>query len=287
MELPRLSKILFLSILVSGLLVSGTVSGQSERKMAKAFISLARPSRILLIKPELIYKYNQKSDLPDSLSLVSNEKKDAYLWNHAVFIRSISDSIFLTHFVKGYTKELKEFGIQVYGSDQTGLFFSKGGNAEVVNIAQIELDEQDYLYTDTAFIDENKAYVFRKKLNALDVNFWFEFSRVNATEEDSSDHKVLFVENLLTDQLDGGFQEKEVSGKLYYPFRIDTLTVPKIYTYIEDIGRTYADYTFDYLLNQFLDSHMPPGRRSRHYWRYDPYRKHLFEATTDRFIPLK
>jgi len=287
MELPRLSKVLFVSILVSGILISGAVSGQSERKMAKAFIRLARPSKILLIKPELIYKYNHKSGLPDSLSHVSNEKKDAYLWNRAVFIRSISDSVFLTHFVKGYTKELKEFGIQVFGSDQTEQFFSKEGNAEVVNIAQVELDEQYYSYTDTAYIDESKAYVFRKKLNALDINFWFEFSRVNATEEDSSDHKVLFVENLLTDQIYGGFQEKGVSGKLYYPFRIDSLTVPKIYTYIEDIGGTYADYTFDYLLNQFLDSHMPPGKRSRHYWRYDPYRKHLFEATTDRFIPLK
>lgn len=260
--------------------------GQSERKMARIFIKDQKPDKILLLLPDYVYKFNQNSDLLDTLSYANDQEKEGVLWKYSHFIQYISDSTFKKRLEKGYRDEIKAFGIQVFGADNTAQFFSSGGKGFIINLAQIELDEDNYLYTDTAYV-ESLAYVFKKKLNALDVNIWFEISKVNAAKNDSTAHQVLFAENLLTDQLEGGFQPDETGTHFTYPYRIDRLTPDKIYEFIEDLGRTYADYTFDYMLNRYLDRHIPPKGRSKRYWRYDPYHKHLFIATDDRFVPLE
>lgn len=273
-------------MILTEILLSATVFGQSERKMARAFIKVQKPTRILLLLPDYVYKFNQNTDLLDSLSYSNDREKEDLLWKYSHFIQFISDSAFKRHLEKGFRDEIKAFGIQVFGADNTAQFFSSGGQAFVVNLAQIELDEDHYLYTDTAFV-ESTAYVFKKKLNALDVNIWFEISKVNAAKNDTTAHQVLFAENLLTDQLDGGFQLDETGDNFTYPYRIDSLTLNKIYQFTEDLGRTYADYTFDYMLNRYLDRHIPRKGRSKRYWRYDPYHKHLFIAKDDRFVPLE
>jgi hypothetical protein len=286
MNLHQLRKSVFWSVTVACLLLASGSFAQSERKMARTFTTVEKPAKILFLLPDYIYKFNLKTRFLRNISYSSQQEKEALLWKHSLFIQYLSDSIFKTRLEKGYRDELKTFGIQLYGADNTAQFFSQGGKGFVVNIAQTELDEDNYLYSDTAFV-ESQTYVFRKYLNALDVNLWFEISKVNAAKDDTSAHQMLFVENLLTDQLDGGFQLDETREKFTYPFRIDSLTLKKIYDFTEDLGRTYADYTFDYLLNRYLDWHMPKGKRTERYWRYDPYRKHLFIATDDRFIPLR
>jgi len=268
------------------MVTAGQTKGQNERKIAKEFVKTFKPAKILLLLPKNIYKYNQKSHILDSLSYKTQQEKEELLWQHSKFIRLIDDSVFLTRLAKGYAAELKVFGIRVFRAQQTAQFFSVGGNAYVINVAQAELDEQYYPFTDTAFVDD-LTYVFRKQLEALDVNIWFEVSKVNAGQKKTIGHQVLFAENLLTDRVKGGFSINDFSGKLQYLYRLDSLTLKKIYGYAESLGRTYADYTFDYFMNRYLDEHIAANRRSHRYWRYDPYHHHLFLGNEDRLVPVK
>ena len=260
------------------LLLSGLLSmGQSERKLAKEFVQQAPGISIRVIPPDFLYKYNLKTDILDSISYRNKREKDSILWVHSKFIQHVVDSVFIQNYTKGYTTELKKYGFHLAVSDKSE------APAYTINMAQIELEEQYYFFSDTAYYD-NDVYVHHQFLNAVDVSSWFSLIKSSSAKKSG---KVLFVENLLTDNIDGHFDLDPYSGNIKYLYQMDSLTVKKLYDYARNLGRTYAGYTFDYLLNTFLDKHIPADHRTRHYWRYDPYRKRFFPAGSDRFVPLQ
>ena len=257
------------------LLLAGWTLGQSERKMAKIFVEEIQGTPVKVLPPPFLYKYNLKTDILDTVFYTNNREKDSILWVHSDYIRKINDSVFIARFMKGYRTELAKYGFHVTARPPDSNYYR-------LRVAQIELEEQYYLYSDTAFYD-NDVYVHRQKLNALDVSSWFV---IRGPLLKNKSGRVLFAENLLTDNLDGHFDVDPYSGELKYLYTLDSLTVKKIYNYAQNLGRTYAGYTFDYLLNVFLDKNMPASRRTDRYWRYDPYRKKFFVAYDDRFVPL-
>jgi len=260
--------------------------GQSERKLAKNFVKLSKPANVLLLLPQYIYKFNRKTQILDNLSYHSQQEKDELLWEHSKFIRFINDSVLLSHFVKGYSKELGAFGFKVFLAADTDRFYLDEASSYRIKLEQMELEEQYYPYTDSAFVD-NQVFVFRKRLEALDVSVWLKIGKQNAVRSKLLEHKVLFAENLLTDQVSGEFIMDDMTGKLQYFYRMDSLTVKKIYSDVEQLGSTYADYTFDYLMNQYLNTHLEANKRNNNYWRYDPFHHRLFLAGDDRLLPLK
>ncbi len=277
-NLAIVKKRIFPYVLVASLLLlwSGWALGQSERKLAKVFVEKIQGEPVVATPPPFLYKYNLKTGILDTIFYRNSREKDSILWVHSDFIRKIDDSVFIARFMEGYRSELAKYGFRVVPR-------AIDSNSYRVHVAQIELEEQFYPFSDTAYYG-NDVYVHRQKLNALDVSSWFV---VKGPLPGNKKGKVLFAENLLTDNLDGHFDVDPFSGDLKYLYTLQPLTVKKIYNYAQNLGRTYAGYTFDYLLNVFLDKNMPASRRTDRYWRYDPYRKKFFLAADDRFVPLK
>ncbi len=268
----------FRILLTTVLLLLGLITmGQSERRLAKEFVAQASKISIHVKPPLFLYKYNLKTGIFDSISYQNKRERDSILWAHSHFIQHIVDSVFIRNYMKGYTTELKKYGLHVITKGRSD------SNTYDVNISQIELEEQYYLYADTAYYG-NDIYVHHQFLNALDISSWFLLHEPLLSGKSG---KVLFAENLLTDNIDGHFDIDPYSGKIKYLYQFDSLTVKKIYTYAQNLGRTYAGYTFDYLLNTFLGKNTPASRRTKRYWRYDPYRKKFFFALDDRFIPMQ
>ncbi len=269
----RFSLPVFFTLLL--LLLAGWAMGQSERKTARIFVKKMAGTPVVVSPPPFLYKYNLKTEILDTLVYKNNRQKDSILWVHSDFIRKINDSVFIARFMAGYRSELAKYGFRLTAHPADSNYYR-------VQVAQVELEEQYYLFSDTAYYG-NDVYVHRQKLNALDVSSWFALKGPLVTGKNG---KVLFAENLLTDNVDGHFDIDPFSGNLKYLYTLDTLTVKKIYQYAQNLGRTYAGYTFDYLLNVFLTKELPSSHRSDRYWRYDPYRKKFFVAYDDRFIPL-
>ena len=261
--------------LVTGILA---ITGCSpEMKLAKTYVKSHAAGPALVVFPDMVFKYNLKTD---SLNLdgLSEEEKDSLLWFASDFIQNINDSAFLTQYEKGYLDGLKELGIKTYTEKNLDDFFNNDSNGFVVNVAQIQLEEQYYPYLDQ--IDLNGiTYSHTQTLNALDINTWFEMRLVNNPEKP----KVLFTENLLTDDYEGFFEQNPFTGQMQYFYHIDSLNTDKIYHDIYDLGKQYASYTFDYLLNKYLDSNLPQDLKSNRYLHYDPYRKSFYDAGENRF----
>ena len=263
----------FRILLTTVLLLLGLVTmGQSERRLAKEFVAQASKISIHVKSPLFLYKYNLKTDIFDSIGHLSKREKDSVLWTHSRFIQYIVDSVFIRNFMKGYTSELKKYGLYVSTRNRSG------SNSYAVTVSQIELEEQYYFFSDTAYYG-NDVYVHHQSLNALFL--------LRGPLQPEKSGRVLFAENLLTDNLDGHFVVGPYSGDIKYLYQLDSLTVKKIYAYVQNLGRTYAGYTFDYLMNTFIRKNVPASRKTKRYWRYDPYRKKFFFALDDRFVPMR
>lgn len=257
------------------------LQAQSERSVARKFVRDIRKSHstLLIQEPAFIYKFNRKLDHSEKYAHLNSKELDSISWAKSVFIKNIKDSLFYHYFSLGYVAELKRFGLLPF----VGKMRTPNKPDYYSDIVQAELEERYYPYRDTAYLDE-KPYVVKKDLDALDVSFWFKVYA--AGTKNVKDKEAVFAENLLTDDIEGQFIMGN-RGTLVYYYKIHKLTLSKIYQYASGLGRDYADFTFDKILNDYLKSVLPASKIKEKYWHYDPEYRRLFTGDDYRFIPIK
>ena len=265
------------------LLTTTTTFAQTPRRVAKDFVkSLQKHNQTVLVQePGFVYKYNLKKSILAKYNYANKEQRDSLLWVHSLFIQHINDSTFLSYFIKGFTDELRKFDLRPYVKKMPA-----GLNQPdyVISLAQVELEEQYYPFADSTYFN-NKALVFKKKLNALDVSSWF---LIHPGSQVKKDTIPLFAESLLSDMItDGNFFMQNKNGKYVYYYKMDHLTIKKIYDYVQNLGRIYAGYAFDYILNEHLKKVLPESKLKNEYWHYDPYNDRLYTGEGERFIKVK
>ena len=254
-----------------------------EKKLAKEFVKQNVQLSVLLFQPAYIYKTSLKTDILDSLGITDKSLYDSVLMANSLILQYIDDSLFVANYMTGLKTEMKKFNFAIYDEDQIADFMNIDSNAYVVNVAQVELEESLAPYRDATVVDDMEYY-HDHLLNALTINSWFEISEVNTKK---NERQVYFASEEITDDLHGEFTYDVFSDDIKYFYTIDSLEVSDIYTFAYQAGRTYAAYTFDLLMNKYIRKHLPKGREEKHYYRYDPVHKKIFQAEDDRFIPLE
>jgi hypothetical protein len=267
-----------MAVLLTGLLLSCS----SERKFATAFVDKSVKRSVLVFYPDFLFKTNQKTFLLDSLGVTDEAQFDTVLMANSKYLQFVDDSLFLANYVLGFTKELTAFGFDVFAETRIEEFMEVDTNAFVINTAQIELEETIYTHTDESIIYDT-YYSHDQDLEAVYVNSWIEISQVN---DNSNNPNVYFATGLVTDDFEGDFSYDIFTGKISYIYNIDSLKQADLYRYAYQLGRTFAGYTFDFLLNTYLDKTVPKEERSGNYWRFNPYDKTFFPAYDDRLVPL-
>jgi len=94
----------------------------------------------------------------------------------------------------------------------------------------------------------------------------------------------MFAANDLYDKYEGRFVMDVTTGELSYQLDVDTITYQDFINQINFTARLLAGYTFDYLMNRYVNENF---MESDQFFRYDPFRKRLYETLDDRFVPLK
>ncbi len=221
----------------------------------------------------------------DSADELDEQTLDSLLWVQSLFLQYIDDSIFLDYYMSNYIANLENLGFKVYGEDSLLPFLSGKTNAFIVNIAQIELEEYVMPIKESEQFGE---YIYYEviDLNAINLNSWFEISRVNEEE----DKALFFASHYLTDEMEGFFKNYYFTGEVQFRYDIDTLMVEEIYKLGALAGYLYAGYTFDYLMNKYLDKRMLEDGlgRSDIYYHYNRQSNYLGTAKEeDRFIPME
>lgn len=253
-----------------------------EERIAADFVTANKTRSILVFATDNIFKVNQKKGILDSLNITDEPLFDSVLYVHSDYLKNLNDSLFIINYTLGYQKELTSLGLKVYDQNQTLAFLELDSNAYVANIAQIEIEETYYDYRAGENI-YGHYYYYDFELNAIVVNSWIELKEFN---KNGGGEQLYFATDLITDDFEGDFHADIFAGEMRFVYNIDTLKTESLYDFAFLLGRKYASYTMDLMLNKYLDDNVPEGKRSETYWRFDPYRKDFFPEEENKFIPL-
>lgn len=263
-------------------LVFVLASCSPQLKLAREFVSNSNSYRVLVFEPREIIKHNLNTNIVDSLGITDEQERNSSLWESASFINKINDSLLIANYKLGFETEMKNYRVRVYDQSNLDEFMTADSNAWIVNVAQMEIEEQKYDYRDDAEFD-GYVYFHDFKLNAVDINTWYEIHEINASTQDK---KVYYATNTITDDLDSDFSYDVFSDKVKYNYDIDSLNTSKIYEYVYLLGRIYATYTYDLMLNRYVAEKLGQEIPKEQLLRYYPPNKSFFRAEENRFISL-
>jgi hypothetical protein len=254
-----------------------------EYKLAKAYINSNLDISLMILPIDYLFKTNLKTnDLGDTTGL-SDREMDSVLMAGSLFLKDISDSVFLETFINSLIIEFEKLGVTVYTEKTIDSFLFFQTPAYIFNIAQLELEEHNIEFEDSELL-HGIEYFKKLNLNAITINSWLELSTLNPEEEG---RKLFFADETIADIVDGYFGENLFTGEVKYNYRIVELDEEIIYRYCELLGRRYAGYTFDFIMNEYIQHNFPSNKKLRFYMHYNRSNNTLDPTLEDRFVLME
>ena len=250
-------------VLFIGCILALVLSGcQTELKMAKNFVAEKANTRVAVYFPE-------KAEVKVEYSTQFEKQTDV--------LQGFNQDMFLDIMYGAYADMMRAYGLDVYVPEDSD-------NVQVdslhwlVMLSRTEIsgritEYEDYLFSDT------DDFSFKHLLNTVNVASWFEIC-------DGEWKPVLFCEHNLIDGFDSDASYSFFKG-LDYSYTIDTLQLDDVYHFAVYLGKVYASYTYDYMMNSYVKAELMKENRYQNYLlRFDPYKKQLRYALEDEFIEL-
>lgn len=238
-------------------------SCQTERKLAKAFVEKQANTQVAVyfpeqaeVKVEYNTQYEQKTEV----------------------LNGFSQDLFLDVMYNAYADGLRAYNLDVYVPEDAD-------NVQVdsthwlVMLSRMEIsgritEYEDYYYSET---DE---FSYKYPLNTVNVASWFEIN-------DGEWRPVQFCEHNLMDGFDSRVNFSMWDNIVDYDYDIDTLKLEDVYNYAVFLGKLYASYTYDYMMNSYVGKELQKQNYSFQVLQsYDPFKKELhYIEEDDGFVP--
>ncbi|PKP34230.1 MAG: hypothetical protein CVU00_07835 [Bacteroidetes bacterium HGW-Bacteroidetes-17] len=264
------------------LLITILTSCSLERKIAKNYVKAKEKKSVLVFFPTELFKTNLKTYqalADDSLRMLNH---DSFLMDSSLFLKYINDSLFLAKCWQSMVNELVAHGFMVYSSDQIDEFMDRNDSSYVINLAQMQLEE--YVHTEMVEAEiDGRYYSGDVDLNAVNLNSWFELERNQIPNEK---YPVLYSSYFIYDDLQGEFRQSNSIGEVNYRYKLDTMQVADVYNLAELAGKKYAINFYDYLLNIYVQDHLPKNQGPVFYFHYDRRMKSLQTYYYDGFTEI-
>ncbi len=255
------SRFNLLTVLILFFLSTVLVSCSIEKKIAKSYIEKNKVQSVLLLFPTELalsnlntYGYIDR----DSLFIL---KDDSIAFVKSSFIQYIEDSLFIDKCKKNFIEEIEAYGFKVYEREQINEFNSLKDSSYVFNLAQMQLEELIKKEVVEGFGD----YHATVKYNMVNLNSWFELNRNQKPDEK---YPILYSSYFTSDQITGEFVVAETDS-VVYRCEIDSINLDDIYQLAELAGKKYAINFYDYLLNIYVQDHLPKDKAPVFYYHYD------------------
>ena len=240
-------------------------SCQTELKLAKKYVAERQGIQAAVYFPEkaeVTVEYNTK------------------LGKQTEVLNGFNQDLFLDVMYNAYAKAMGDYGLEVCvpeDPDQVQV----DSMHWLVMLSRMEISGRITEYEDYLFSDSDE-YSYKHPLNTVNVASWFEVN-------DGDWKPVLFCEHNLMDGFDSNTDYSFWSNKIDYSYTIDTLKLNDVYNYAVYLGKLYAGYTYDYMMNSYVGEEL----KKRDYLyqvllRYDPYKKQLrYAEEGDGFVEIE
>ena len=174
---------------------------------------------------------------------------------------SLNQDVFLDIMYAAYADELGRYKVNVYIPDDPDAV-QVDSTHWLVLLSQVEIQGLYTNYVDELFdfIDE---YAYTFPLNTVNVASWFDVN-------DGEWHPTLFDEYNLTDDFDSHVAMSREGLQYYY--NITPLKLKDVYDFAVFLGKRYAAFTYDYMMNRYVELGMAKkSMEPRYRLRWDPY----------------
>jgi len=250
-----------------------------ERKIAGTFVREKPEINLLVLPPDMVFKYNHKGeDIPD-FDQLSESGQDSALFESSRYIRFLSDSVLLENYMNHFIDELRKLGFTVYLNSAIDSFMTGRPQSYVLNIAQMQVDEYYYPLEDQEEYGDT-LYFKKVDLNAIDYGVWMELSKVNPGTKRTT---LLYSNYTSYDTFDGSFFVDPWTMDIRYKCRIDTLTTHDLYDMSSFLGKLHASYLYDFFMNQYIVYHLPKGEYPYYYYHYSRLRNSIYPTEDQGF----
>lgn len=257
------------------------VSCSPSRRLAGEYVSASSKSTgVYLIPAGYLEKSNLKRYPSADMDGLTRIQRDSIRLARSLFLKAVSDSVFLERFVNTYMDELRSLGLRVCLDGPDSLSCPPKKESFVVRMEQVELRESVIRMTDEQFII-NALYQKDIDLQSVSLHAWFAIHRLNQQPS----NRLLYAGNYISDEIiESGFGRDENTGKIVHFKKTDLLELNAIYNMAEALGRKYASYTYDYLLNEYI-YRARSGNTGGNYYHYNRFKNKIEIAGESRFRP--
>ncbi len=255
-----------ISLLIGSIALVLLSSCNMQQKMARKFVERSDKAQVAVYFPEKV---------------ITKSLREAQDGAGACVLDSLNQEAFINIMYGAYASKLKDYGMNLYQPEDPNDVQVDSTHWLVV-CSRIEIQEKVNGYVDYVPVDgESYGYVF--PLNTINVASWFDLN-------DGTWSPTLFYEHNLIDAFDSDVNFSFWLGSTDYSYYIDTLVVGDVYHYAVYLGKLYAGYTYDYLMNKYVGEQLKQQNRElSRPMRYDPYHKQVIYSgeDEDRLIELK
>ena len=254
------------------------LSCSEQQSVARRFVNNNRKTVVALYLPERLVKRNLRNDsIPENLADSSLQKQISYLEKQVKVIDKVNDDKFQEIIYLTMKETLKDYGLSVeYWENENS---QPDSTHWVIEIPRIEITEACEPQQFCGWVYSNK-YCVDVPVDWVNVAAWFNLAcdttfKTTFTEQNYfNDTDVVF---------DIDYQQNKVVAKTY----CDTINIDGFYRFATLLGRLYAGYCYDFMLNQYIDRHQTEEIDEDTRYRYDPYERYFYKTDRDYLIEIK
>ena len=264
-----------LSVLAAILLL---LSCSEQQSVARCFVKNNRKTVVALYLPDRLEKRNLRNDsVPEFLADSSLQTQIAYLEKQVKVIDKIDDDKLLDIIYLTMKETLKDYDLKVeYWENENS---QPDSTHWVIEIPRIEITEANEKQRFCDWVYEHR-YCADVPVDLVNVATWF--SLANDTISTMTFTEQNYFNN--TDvTFDVDYQNSKVISKTY----CDTINIDGFYKFATILGRLYAGYCYDFMMNKYIDNHEVGTIDTINRYRYDPYERYFYRTDRDYLIEIK
>ena len=120
----------------------------AERELAREFVNTKKDIPVLLLSTDRLILTNEKLKRISNFDSLDVSSQDSLWTAKTLYFDSLSDVKLLSKFYENIKAELQSYGFKVFTKENVDSFNTLEASKYTLNIAQVEIREDDYVYRD-------------------------------------------------------------------------------------------------------------------------------------------
>ena len=254
------------------------LSCSEQQSVARRFVKNNRKTVVALYVPQKLVKRNLRNDsIPEYLADSSLQVQIEHLEKQVKVIDKVNDDKFLDIIYLTMQKTLNDYGLTVeYWEDETSL---PDSTHWVIEIPRIEVTEMCELQQFCGWVDYQR-FCMDVPVDVVNVAAWFDLANDTV-------YTMTFTEQNYFNDTDVAFDIDYQTNRVVARTYCDTIGIDGFYHFASILGKLYAGYCYDFLMNKYIDNHQEEPIDTINRYRYDPYERYFYRTNRDYLIEVK